>query len=307
MQQITAQERLAWAQRWAELSGVATQDTPVGALYVVATPIGNAADLTLRALWVLSLADAIAAEDTRVTRQLLERFGITTPTLLAAHEHNERAAAERIVAMLQAGQRVALVTDAGTPGVSDPGAKIVASVQAAGLRVVPVPGASSVLAALSAAGLDGHGFHFLGFLPTGAGERARTLERAAGTGEALVLLESPHRLAETLHAVSAALAPTRRVVIAREITKKFETINSLAAANLTAFAAAHSARGEYVLLVDAQDAPAASDIDPTTRAWLQALAEALPPAKAAGIAAKATGLPREALYAELSRGKAGRE
>lgn len=304
MQQITAQERLAWAQRWAELSGVATQDTPVGALYVVATPIGNAADLTLRALWVLSLADAIAAEDTRVTRPLLERFGITTPTLLAAHDHNERAAAERIVAMLRAGQRVALVTDAGTPGVSDPGAKIVASVQAAGLRVVPVPGASSVLAALSAAGLGGHGFHFLGFVPTGAKERARVLVDAAGAGNAFVLLEAPHRLADTLHALHAVLAPARRVVIGRELTKKFEAIEAVVAADLASFAAGHTPRGEYVLLIDAIDvAPAINAIDAGTRAWLRALGEALPASKAAAVAAKATGLPREALYAELTRGK----
>jgi 16S rRNA (cytidine1402-2'-O)-methyltransferase len=138
-----------------EASGVAGQDWPAGALYVVATPIGNAADFTLRALWVLSRVDAIAAEDTRMTRPLLQRYGIGTP-LLAAHHHNEHAAAARIIERLQRGERVALVSDAGTPGVSDPGARIVAGVRAAGLRVVPLPGTSSALAALAAAGARAH-------------------------------------------------------------------------------------------------------------------------------------------------------
>jgi 16S rRNA (cytidine1402-2'-O)-methyltransferase len=303
MQRRSEQDRLAWAQEWAVLSGVAAQDTPAGALYVVATPIGNAADLTLRALWVLSMVDVVAAEDTRTTRQLLERFGLDAPALLAAHEHNERDAAERIVALLQAGQRVALVSDAGTPGVSDPGARIVAAVQAARLRVVPVPGASSVLAAVSAAGLGGHGFQFLGFLPTGAKERARTLAEAAAAGSAFVLLEAPHRVLDTLQLLHATLAPARRVVLARELTKKFEAIEALSAAQLPAFAQAHAPRGEYVLLVDAYEAAAPSGMDAGTRGWLRALAEALPASKAAAVAAKATGLPRDALYAELMRGK----
>lgn len=309
MQRKTAQERLAWAtdwaRQWAALSGVATQDTPAGALYVVATPIGNAADLTLRALWVLSMADAIAAEDTRVTRQLLERYGLAPPALLAAHEHNERAAAERIVTLLQAGERVALVTDAGTPGISDPGARIVAAVQAAGLRVVPVPGASSLLAAVSAAGLAAQDLHFLGFLPTGAKERARRLEEAGALPGAFVLLEAPHRLTDTLAALQGALAPERRVVVARELTKKFESIEVLSAGALVDYVATHTPRGEYVLVVDADTtaAPTTTTIDPSTRAWLRALAEALPASKAAAVAAKATGLPREALYAALTRGK----
>lgn len=307
MQRKTAEERLAWAadwaRQWATLSGVATQDTPAGALYVVATPIGNAADLTLRALWVLSMADAIAAEDTRVTRQLLERYGLTPPALLAAHEHNERAAAERIFGLLQAGERVALVTDAGTPGVSDPGARIVAAVQAAGLRVVPVPGASSLLAAVSAAGLAAQDLHFLGFLPTGAKERARRLDEAAALPGAFLLLEAPHRLADTLAALHAALAPTRRVVVARELTKKFESIEVLTAGALADYAAAHTPRGEYVLVIDADTAaaPTPTTIDPATHAWLRALAEALPASKAAAVAAKATGLPRALLYDALAR------
>lgn len=307
MQQKTAQERLAWstdwARQWAALSGVSTQDTPAGALYVVATPIGNAADLTVRALWVLSMADAIAAEDTRVTRQLLERYGLAPPVLLAAHEHNERTAAERIVALLRAGERVALVTDAGTPGISDPGARIVAAVQDAGLRVVPVPGASSLLAAISAAGLTAQDLHFLGFVPTGAKERARRLDEAAALPGAFVLLEAPHRLTDTLVALHAALSPTRRVVVARELTKKFESIEVLRAGALADYAATHTPRGEYVLVVDADTAaaPAAAAIDATTRAWLRALAQVLPASKAAAVAAKATGLPRAMLYDALAR------
>jgi 16S rRNA (cytidine1402-2'-O)-methyltransferase len=293
---------LQQAVRWLQDSGVAAQDYPAGTLYVVATPVGNAADLTLRALWTLALADTLAAEDTRVTRQLLDRFGIAPPALLAAHEHNERAAAERIVALLRAGQRVALVSDAGTPAVSDPGARIVAAVQAAGLRVLPVPGASSLLAALSAAGLGGQGFQFLGFLPTGATERARRLDEAAASGAAFVLLEAPHRLLETLPALHAALEPGRRVVVARELTKKFESIEVVRAGELPQFAASHPPRGEYVLLVDAPSTPATgAAIDAGTRAWLRALAAALPASKAAAVAARATGLPRDALYAELIR------
>lgn len=307
MQRKTAQERLAWstdwARQWAALSGVATQDTPAGALYVVATPIGNAADLTVRALWVLSMADAIAAEDTRVTRQLLQRYGLAPPVLLAAHEHNERLAAERIVALLRAGERVALVSDAGTPGISDPGARIVAAVHAAGLRVVPVPGASSLLAAISAAGLTAQDLHFLGFVPTGAKERARRLDEAAALPGAFVVLEAPHRLTDTLVALHAALSPTRHVVVARELTKKFESIKVLRAGALADYAATHTPRGEYVLMVDADTAaaPTAAAIDATTRAWLRALAQVLPASKAAAVAAKATGLPRAMLYDALAR------
>jgi 16S rRNA (cytidine1402-2'-O)-methyltransferase len=212
-----------------ERSGVAEQDLPAGSLYVVGMPIGNAADITLRALWVLGRVDAIAAEDTRVTGPLLRRLGIDT-RLIAAHQHNERAASAAILERLAAGERIALVTDAGTPGVSDPGALIVRDVLEAGRRVIPVPGASSLIAGLSAAGLAPGAVRFIGFLPTGQRERERTLRSAAADGAALVLFEAPHRIRALTALLAQALQPARRVVIARELSKKFETISVHAAA-----------------------------------------------------------------------------
>nr|MCU0952370.1 16S rRNA (cytidine(1402)-2'-O)-methyltransferase [Burkholderiaceae bacterium] len=233
---------------WLDASGVQAQDWPAGALYVVATPIGNAADLTLRALWVLRLADAVFAEDTRVTRMLLDRFGSRPATLVAAHAHNEQQAAEAIVARLRDGARVALVSDAGTPGISDPGARIVRAVRAAGLRAIPLPGASSVLAAVAASGLGEQGFVFSGFLPQGARERERALRAAAASERPTVLFEAPHRIEATAQAIAAALPAERDVVVARELTKKFESIDAVAAAALPAYIAQQQHRGEYVLV-----------------------------------------------------------
>lgn len=277
-------------------SGAAEQDLPAGALYVVATPIGNAADITLRALWVLSRVDAIAAEDTRTTLALMRRYGIDTP-LLAAHEHNEQAVAEAVVARLRGGERIALVSDAGTPAISDPGARLVRAVMAAGLRAVPVPGASALTAAVSAAGLRAERITFVGFLPAGRLQRQRLLRELAARGDAFVLFEAPHRVAETAAELAAALEPDRRVVVARELTKKFETLRACRAAELPA-AIGERGRGEYVLLVDGAEA-APNDIDADTRRWLTALAEELPASRAAAVAAKASGLPRASLYALL--------
>jgi 16S rRNA (cytidine1402-2'-O)-methyltransferase len=289
---------------WWQASGVESQSMPAGALYVVALPIGNAADIGLRALWTLARVDAVAAEDTRETRRLLDRYGIGTP-LLAAHQHNERAAAERIVARLRAGERIALVSDAGTPAVSDPGALVVRAALDAGLRVVPVPGASSVLAALAAAGLASGPFRFLGFLDTRSQARAQALAAVAAQAEPCVLFEAPHRIADLARELATALPPTRRVVIARELTKKFETLEALEAGALAAWAQAHEPRGEYVVLIDAAPAAVADEatqIDASTARWLAALATALPASKAAAVAAKASGLPRALLYAALTRG-----
>jgi 16S rRNA (cytidine1402-2'-O)-methyltransferase len=286
--------------RWLEASGAAAQDWPA-ALYVVALPIGNAADVTLRALWLLSSADAVFAEDTRVTRSLLDRYGIRPTALLAAHAHNELAAAEAIVARVAAGERVALVSDAGTPAVSDPGARIVQAVRRAGQRVVPLPGASSVLTALAASGLGEAGFAFIGFLPTGARERERALRAAAARDQATVLFEAPHRMSATAQALADALPPDRVVAVGRELTKKFESIDLVPAADLPAFIAGQAQRGEYVLVVDASTtAAAAVELDDATRRWLAALATELPAARAAAVAAKATGLPRAVLYRELT-------
>jgi 16S rRNA (cytidine1402-2'-O)-methyltransferase len=285
---------------WLQASGVAAQDWPAGALYVAATPIGNAADITLRALWLLSMADAVFAEDTRVTRSLLDRYGIRPPALLAAHEHNEQAAGEAIATRLSRGERVALVTDAGTPAVSDPGARIVRVVREAGFRVIPLPGASSLLAALAASGLAEAAFSFLGFVPIASGERERVLRAAAARGNGFVVFEAPHRIEATAQAMARVLAAERKVTVARELTKKFESIDVVAAAELPSFVAAHAQRGEYVLLVDAATRPEVpTAIDETTQRWLAALADALPASKAAALATKATGLPRDALYREL--------
>jgi 16S rRNA (cytidine1402-2'-O)-methyltransferase len=289
-----------------EASGVALQTLAAGALYVVATPIGNLADLTVRGWWVLSHVDAIAAEDTRVTRQLLERYRIDVAParLFPAHQHNERGVADRVVALLRDGLRVALVSDAGTPAISDPGAHIVHAVRAAGLRVVPVPGASSLAAALSVAGLAHAPALFVGFLPTSARERAQRLQAIAVSDAATVLFEAPHRLHATAEALAATLAPGRGVLIARELTKKFETIDAVTAGELIAYVAANEPRGEYVLVVEpAPAAPAVTELDATARRWLTAVAQALPPARAAAVAAQATGLPRELLYRELTRGR----
>jgi 16S rRNA (cytidine1402-2'-O)-methyltransferase len=308
-------------------AGVSSQDLPPGALYVVATPIGNVADISLRALWVLQHCDAIFAEDTRTTRVLLARFRIEQP-LFSAHEHNEAGVAAAIVARLQAGARIALVTDAGTPAISDPGARIVRAALDLQLRVVPVPGASSLTAAASVAGLQAAALRFIGFLPTHARSRARLLRALADSADACVLFEAPHRLADTARELAATFAPDRRVVIARELTKKFETVSVSRVADLPAHVASAGARGEYVLLIDAPprapgaaqgpgvaapgtpaahepdlaDAAAADPLEDTTRAWLDALAGALPPSRAAAVAARATGLPRARLYRYLAQG-----
>lgn len=277
------------------LSEVAAQDLPAGSLYVVGMPIGNAADITLRALWVLSQADAIAAEDTRVTRPFLARFGIDTP-LLAAHQHNEREVAQHIVERLARGERVAMVTDAGTPGLSDPGALIVRTALETGRRVVPIPGPSSAITALSVSGVGGP-VVLAGFLPTGAQQRERSLRTLAAEKKAFVLFEAPHRIADLIALLSTVLAPGRRVVLARELSKKFETVSVHKASELTALRVEE--RGEYVVLVDV--APATdidpADIDPSVARWLTALLEEMPPSRAAAIAAKASGQPKQALYA----------
>src|SRR5262249_8160349 len=191
-------------------------------LYVVATPIGNLGDMTSRALETLRQVDMIAAEDTRVTRGLLAHFGIST-RLVALHAHNESAAAGKIVALLDEGRSVALVSDAGTPGISDPGAVLVARVREAGHRVIPVPGASALTTAVSASGIAADGVLFAGFLPAGGGERRARLAQLASQPWSVVLFEAPHRIAKTLADLYAALGD-RDVVIARELTKKFETI-----------------------------------------------------------------------------------
>ena len=265
-------------------------------LYVVATPIGNLGDITARALDTLRRADVIAAEDTRHTRALLNHFGISAK-LVAVHEHNERRAGEQVAEWIRAGQSVALVSDAGTPAVSDPGAAVVAAVRASGAAVVPVPGASALTAALSASGLGYDGVVFAGFLPAkGAARKARLAALAAGPW-AIALFEAPHRVKATLADLHLALGE-RDVVIAREVTKRFETFARMPLAQAVAWieADADRARGEFVLLVEGRDPqPQGAGADP--RAVLAALLSELPVKQAAALAAKITGARKNELYA----------
>ena len=273
-----------------------------GTLYVVATPLGNLRDVTLRALDVLGSADVVAAEDTRVTAILLRHYGIAT-RLVSVHQHSETRRAAEIVGLLRVGKSVALVGDAGTPAVSDPGARVVRAVRDAGFPVVPVPGANAAVTAVSAAGLAAERFVFVGFLPAIAKARRELLEAFRSLPVALVVYESPHRVRATVAAIAQVLAGERMLVIAREITKQFETIARMPLAEATAWLAADAnrERGEFVLLVDAAadarfGSAAGGPID--TRAMLVALLAELPPTKAARIAAQVTGKPRDALYAE---------
>lgn len=277
-----------------QAAGLPGQSCPTGALYVVGLPIGNLGDITLRALWILAQADVVAAEDTRETRKLFDKFGISVK-LLSVREHNERHGADQIIELLTQGQRVALVTDAGTPGVSDPGARAVKAVREAGFQVIPVPGASAVVTALSAAGLDGAGFSFVGFVPPQPKARRKALAYWAARREPFVIYEAPHRVVDVLEDLAAAVEPERRVVVAREITKKFETFTALTGATLADWAKTHEARGEYVILID--EAPRVEEtVSEEGMAWLRLLADELPSSKLAAVAAKVTGCPRDELY-----------
>jgi 16S rRNA (cytidine1402-2'-O)-methyltransferase len=271
------------------------QDYPQGALYVVATPIGNLADITLRALHVLGLVDRIAAEDTRNSGQLLARYGISKP-LIAVHQHNERTAAQRIVEYLQAGERIAYVSDAGTPGISDPGAKLVDAARDAGLPVIPLPGASALVTALCAAGDWVATFSFLGFLPPKAKQRATLLQQLAGHTHALVFYEAPHRIVETVEALGEVLGGTRRLLIARELTKLHEALHRCTLAEGPAWLAAdpNRQRGEFVLVVEGATPQPAGEHDHD--ALLGALLEELSVSSAAKVAATLTGASRNALY-----------
>jgi 16S rRNA (cytidine1402-2'-O)-methyltransferase len=271
------------------------QHYPAAALYVVATPIGNAADITLRALHVLGLADRVAAEDTRNTGQLLARYGIAKP-LIAVHQHNERAAAARIVEHLRAGERVAYVSDAGTPGISDPGAILVDAVREAGLPVIPLPGASALATALSAAGNWAATFSFLGFLPPRAKQRAAALQALAAHPHALVFYEAPHRVAETVAALADAFGTERRLLIARELTKLHEALHCCTLAEGPAWLAAdpNRQRGEFVLVVEGAPPHAAGEHDHD--ALLGLLLEEMSVSGAAKVAAAITGASRNTLY-----------
>jgi 16S rRNA (cytidine1402-2'-O)-methyltransferase len=266
------------------------------ALYVVATPIGNLGDITLRALDTLKSVDRVAAEDTRVSGHLLAHFNISKP-LISIREHNERAAADKVIAWIAAGEAVAYVSDAGTPAVSDPGARLVAAVRAAGLTVVPIPGVSAVIAALSAAGIESGQWLFHGFLPPKSGARRAQLQTLAALPTALVFYEAPHRIEETLADMAAVLDASRPVTLARELTKRFESIVTLPLANALAWLAAdpNNVRGEFVVIVH-PPAAAAAMVDAEAMRVLDVLLGELPPPLAAKLASKITGRSKAELY-----------
>jgi 16S rRNA (cytidine1402-2'-O)-methyltransferase len=277
-------------------SDLEQQQFPESALYVVATPIGNIADVSLRTLKVLSLVDAIACEDTRNTGLLMSRLGLSTP-LFSAHQHNERESAEKIIARLRKGERIALVSDAGTPAISDPGARIVDAVIDAGLRVIPIAGACACIAALCASGLMTDEFHFVGFLPSKTSQRAQLLSGLLSTRATLVFYEAPHRILETAQALAGALDSTRRVVVAREISKLFEQIHRCQLSELydwLAQAPEHQ-KGEFVLLVEAAAVSDELDLSEATRV-LTILLEGNSVSQAAALAARITGLKKNTLY-----------
>jgi 16S rRNA (cytidine1402-2'-O)-methyltransferase len=275
---------------------VAQQTYPSPALYVVATPIGNVGDLTLRAVNILARVNAVACEDTRMTGQLLARYGLAKE-LIAAHEHNEREAAQHLIERLSAGQCIALVSDAGTPAVSDPGARLVDAVRSAGLRVIPVPGASAALAALSASGFVNDRFHFVGFLPARHAQRETALRALLDETATLVIYEAPHRIEETIDSLAAVFEPQRRAVFARELTKLFEEIHRCTLAEAKAWLAgdANRHRGEYAIVVEG--APARSDADQAeAERVLRILLAECPVKQAAALAARITGGKKNALY-----------
>lgn len=275
-----------------------SQQYPKGALYLVATPIGNLADLSLRAVHVLSLVDVVACEDTRVTGNLLRHLGLDKK-LLPLHQHNELVGAEGVIALLQAGQRVAYVSDAGTPAVSDPGAHLVQAAQAGGVVVVPIPGASSVTCAMSAAGdAQAHGFRFAGFLPSKGAARISALQDVLGQPSSVVLFEAPHRI-EALANELCQVIPQGHVTVCRELTKQFESIVTLPVADLAAWLKAdpNHQRGEFVLVVHAvASVQAERELPPPMDEILKELVRHIPVKQAAGLVADAAGWPRKALY-----------
>jgi 16S rRNA (cytidine1402-2'-O)-methyltransferase len=286
--------------RQAAAAAAGGQQYPAATLYLVATPIGNLADLSLRAIHALSLVDALACEDTRQGGALLRHLGLHKP-LVALHQHNEREASAGVIARLAAGERVAYASDAGTPAISDPGAVLVREVVAAGYRVLPLPGPSSAVTALSVAGdTAAEGFAFAGFLPTKAGERRSALQALlAIERQSQVVFEAPHRI-EDLIALLAELAPQRRVSVCRELTKQFETVHTAEAATLPAWLAADSQRqrGEFVLVLHALAPVASADEDLPAEALrvLGLLAAELPLKQAVALAAQISGAPRNRLY-----------
>ena len=267
-----------------------------GVLYVVATPIGNLDDLSPRALLTLNEVSLIAAEDTRHSSKLLRHFGILTP-VTAFHEHNEREKAAELVAFLASGKSIALISDAGTPLVSDPGYRLVRATHAAGIRVVPLPGACAAIVALSASGLPSDRFAFEGFPPVKSTARRTWFEALANEPRTLIVYESPHRIVESLQDMVAVFGAAREAVYARELTKQFETVRHAALGELARWVAedANQQRGEIVVLIHGA-APAAVETSEDAARILRILIKELPVSQAAALAAEITGQKKNQLY-----------
>ena len=268
-----------------------------GILYVVATPIGNLGDITLRAIETLKVVDAIAAEDTRHTSGLLSHFGISKK-LIAVHEHNEQQSAEKLVLALKNGDNIALVTDAGTPAVSDPGAIVVKIAREAGIKVVPIPGVSAVVTALSASGIMQNGFYFHGFLPASGAARRKQLETLKAQTVTIVLYEAPHRIIESVEDIAKVLGENRQITFCRELTKTFETIYTCPASRSSAWlqADANQQRGEFVLLVEAAPVVEAQEISEEAQRVLKCLLAELPLKQAVALATEITSEKKNDLY-----------
>lgn len=267
-----------------------------GKLYVVATPIGNLGDITLRALETLKMVDAIVAEDTRHTSGLLNHFGITKK-LIAVHEHNEFHSVEKLLLLLKAGQNIALVTDAGTPAVSDPGAVVVDLVRKSSIRVVPIPGVSAVITALSVSGISQNGFYFHGFLPATSSARRKVIDSLKSQFVTLVFYEAPHRIVESITDLYSILG-NRRVTFARELTKTYETVYScdLSLAEAWVLADSNQQRGEFVLLVEAELPKKSEGLDEESQRILKCLLTDLPLRQAVQLATEITRLKKNDLY-----------
>lgn len=266
---------------------------------MLATPIGNLADITARALAAFSVADVVCAEDTRVTGHMLKSYGVHAKKLCSLREHNECSMAEQVIGWLQQGLIVVQVSDAGTPAVSDPGARLVNAVRKAGLTVCPIPGASAVVTALSASGLTAPSFLFHGFLPPKSTERRRVLAQWREASYSVVCYEAPHRIIDSLKDIVAELGPDRHLFMARELTKTFETLNTLPAGEMLAWVESDSnqQRGEFVLIIDATPETAATEgLSAETLHTLEILAAELPTKQAAALTAQLTGANKKVLY-----------
>lgn len=281
---------------------VEAQSWPASTLYVVATPIGNLGDLSLRGWEALRRCDVIAAEDTRTSRALLEAWAVSTP-LMSAHRHNEEQAAQAVIERLAQGQRVALVSDAGAPAVSDPGGRLVRAVRDAGYGVTAIPGASAVITALMASGVtsdENPAFVFAGFVPSKSVARQKWLRSWCAVPAPVVMFESPHRVNASVRDMLEVCGPERKLTVARELTKRFEQVHTMALGDaMTWFEAdTHRAQGEFVLIIHEADVVEAfADLDPQTVTLLEALLDSLSVRDAARVAAKVSGLPRDVLYA----------